>query len=696
MKAKRVNPAVYAGLLTTAMSVLPLPAQALTESDGSINWGPFAMGVGTGVAITGIVSAIAWHNAKRNLVNELKASEENEELNQTDAYMPQHLCEPGDRPKTYVYDADDPELEVDDGPQSESVHGAHHKTPESDPDGQDATVLETTPEQKSVSADYHGAHFNAEAVASSEAESSREEEPQSQQDSTGNKSQVDVLNDRIPQMEQVDDWVKSASTDETTDFLRAAQMRSSYVKQHPKPKSAGHGAHSSDDYGDIATNYVKRRTWSQRMQERAHGVAEVLADRLGHDPMEDVPVITRADGTVGDIGTGWWHKAMGNDISGPMDIDIDDNYSVVQQKVDDIPFQDSVASAQQTFAQADAEAAEPSPQHFQHQEPEEGVPNEETVVEPGGAHTVATPEVTPIETEKVETTETASVEISEPEPITEIGTSEVETKTEAEPAEAGETLEQTPEVAAEANVEEEEPSEAMPEQEAGPTAEEHVKEETEETCEPVAEAEAEPAGEEVQSEVEAAEEMPEVAAEEQAEPTEEASSGEKQPRDEQEEDEKEFDEDMWQSALDSIDKRDRQEQQDILDSQIFPYVVTSSNSLDDTEGDLFNAGALSPVGNNLDQAKPIDTEEHAAKHFKQSAKHAQHTDQNDGTSESEKPEKKVSQDTRDLLTVIDGGSQRIQPVDTHRVHKKTHRPTRLKHLTSRYEHEREQHESQEA
>ena len=98
-------------------------------------------------------------------------------------------------------------------------------------------------------------------------------------------------------MEQVDDWVKSASTDETTDFLRAAQMRSSYVKQHPKPKSAGHGAHSSDDYGDIATNYVKRRTWSQRMQERAHGVAEVLADRLGHDPMEDVPVITRADGT---------------------------------------------------------------------------------------------------------------------------------------------------------------------------------------------------------------------------------------------------------------------------------------------------------------------------------------------------------------------------------------------------------------
>ena len=71
----------------------------------------------------------------------------------------------------------------------------------------------------------------------------------------------------------------------------------------------------TNDYAVVAESYVRRLTFRERMATRAKGVAAVLQDRLGSGNMMDgVPVIRRADGTTGDVGTAWWDAAVGDSI----------------------------------------------------------------------------------------------------------------------------------------------------------------------------------------------------------------------------------------------------------------------------------------------------------------------------------------------------------------------------------------------
>ncbi len=72
-------------------------------------------------------------------------------------------------------------------------------------------------------------------------------------------------------------------------------------------------AHSTNDYAQIAENYTKLLSWRERTVARAKGAATVLLERLGKDPMDGLPIIERADGTVGDVGTAWWTKAVGEE-----------------------------------------------------------------------------------------------------------------------------------------------------------------------------------------------------------------------------------------------------------------------------------------------------------------------------------------------------------------------------------------------
>ena len=72
-------------------------------------------------------------------------------------------------------------------------------------------------------------------------------------------------------------------------------------------------AHSTNDYAQIAENYTKLLSWCERTVARAKGAAAVLLERLGQDPMDGLPIIERADGTVGDVGTAWWTKAVGEE-----------------------------------------------------------------------------------------------------------------------------------------------------------------------------------------------------------------------------------------------------------------------------------------------------------------------------------------------------------------------------------------------
>lgn len=74
------------------------------------------------------------------------------------------------------------------------------------------------------------------------------------------------------------------------------------------------GAKASSDYVDVAEGYVRTRTFAERMSARAKGVANVLSERLGAAKMDGLPVIARADGSVGDVGESWWDEAFGADV----------------------------------------------------------------------------------------------------------------------------------------------------------------------------------------------------------------------------------------------------------------------------------------------------------------------------------------------------------------------------------------------
>ncbi len=93
--------------------------------------------------------------------------------------------------------------------------------------------------------------------------------------------------------------------------------RHSAAPSRPAPaRTAGEkasvpGSHATDDYEQIAQNYVNKRSFHQRMAMRAQGVAQTLRERVDAEMMEGLPVIERADGTVADVGTSWWNTSVG-------------------------------------------------------------------------------------------------------------------------------------------------------------------------------------------------------------------------------------------------------------------------------------------------------------------------------------------------------------------------------------------------
>ena len=109
----------------------------------------------------------------------------------------------------------------------------------------------------------------------------------------------------------------------TADAPRPRHMRvvQAAPEPEPEPETAVSAAaqvpvvpsHATDDYGQIAENYVNRITFRERMARRAEGVAAALSGRIGSGMMDGLPVIERADGSVGDVGTSWWTTEVGRE-----------------------------------------------------------------------------------------------------------------------------------------------------------------------------------------------------------------------------------------------------------------------------------------------------------------------------------------------------------------------------------------------
>lgn len=115
----------------------------------------------------------------------------------------------------------------------------------------------------------------------------------------------------------------SADLDEkpAADAPKPRHMRAVQAAPEPEAEAAVSVAaqvpvvpsHATDDYGQIAENYVNRITFRERMARRAEGVAAALSGRIGSGMMDGLPVIERADGSVGDVGTSWWTTEVGRE-----------------------------------------------------------------------------------------------------------------------------------------------------------------------------------------------------------------------------------------------------------------------------------------------------------------------------------------------------------------------------------------------
>lgn len=132
------------------------------------------------------------------------------------------------------------------------------------------------------------------------------------------------------------------------------------VAAEPGTRRRG-GAHATDDYEDIATNYVRRLSFAERMAARARGVANVLGERLGSDMMDGVPVIERADGSVGDVGTGWWNVAMGDSVRRDLDLGGSAGSSSFSAAQTDVTAQAAQASRASAAAATQAPKAHATP-----------------------------------------------------------------------------------------------------------------------------------------------------------------------------------------------------------------------------------------------------------------------------------------------------------------------------------------------
>ena len=128
---------------------------------------------------------------------------------------------------------------------------------------------------------------------------------------------------------------------------------------------------ASQDYADVAENYVERKSIMERMAIRAQGVARVLQERIGTSLMGGVPIIRRADGSTGDVGTVWWDAVAGGDsASMPKMADLfAENSALVNQDEHAVQVPDSPAFVESTelpttgdIANADSAAKQTSTQ----------------------------------------------------------------------------------------------------------------------------------------------------------------------------------------------------------------------------------------------------------------------------------------------------------------------------------------------
>lgn len=91
------------------------------------------------------------------------------------------------------------------------------------------------------------------------------------------------------------------------------------IASHPDTSKASQQAsqkasHLTNSLEDFAEHYAQHESFKERMMTRAQGVREILSSRLSKNRYSDIPVIERADGSVGDVGEAWWSACVDEEL----------------------------------------------------------------------------------------------------------------------------------------------------------------------------------------------------------------------------------------------------------------------------------------------------------------------------------------------------------------------------------------------
>lgn len=118
-------------------------------------------------------------------------------------------------------------------------------------------------------------------------------------------SSANSLRARLSQIPQVDAPIASHP-----DTPKASQQASQKSEQQASQKAS----HLTNSLEDFAEHYAQHESFKERMMTRAQGVREILSSRLSKNRYSDIPVIERADGSVGDVGEAWWSACVDEEL----------------------------------------------------------------------------------------------------------------------------------------------------------------------------------------------------------------------------------------------------------------------------------------------------------------------------------------------------------------------------------------------
>lgn len=293
MVSNRKSPAIFAGLVGVTTFFVPLPAHALSlpidvPFEFPFNFQDF-IGSPTAYFVLGCVAGAALSGSIVMAVEKTRQDK-----------LALHIREGAQDARRLVRNAQLQEQQEQ--TQEEPTQHIDHDEAATEAAAQESSAQATEPAQAAVAAQQVRQPIVEAPVP--QQPSAAAEQSQPQQPAMRPRPSASMLDALLPRIDG--------------DLGAASQARASQAQAHgAAPAQSAASAQPVPAQPQAAP----RSTYAERQRNRRRGVRSLLTERLGSNMMDDIPVITRADGTVADIGTDWWDRTMGNTITRLSDVD---------------------------------------------------------------------------------------------------------------------------------------------------------------------------------------------------------------------------------------------------------------------------------------------------------------------------------------------------------------------------------------